>query len=108
MVLACRKKMPDISLAEIETVFRVNLRRSLSRNIQNPVGYLIWKIPESCTPAAIAALRQGREVPAENRQLEFSDVDLAAMLDDPSTPPVMRKLIALRLGKELTELRQES
>jgi hypothetical protein len=96
----CRQQVPDITPGELLRLFEDKLPLSQARGIENPIGFLVRAVARSCTPAAIAALRQGREEsPAV--ELSFDQGELQDLLQDPSTPPQMRALIKAKLGKRV-------
>jgi hypothetical protein len=95
----CRCQVPDVSAEEVAALFERKLPESRSRSIENPNGFLLRSVARSCTSAAIAALRQGRELPRDQTIFIAND-ELEGLLNDPSTPADMRTLIELRLRGE--------
>jgi hypothetical protein len=57
----CRRQVPDVSPEEVGVLFERKLPESRARAVENPVGFLVRAVARSCTPAAVGALRQGRE-----------------------------------------------
>lgn len=92
----CRRRVPDVTPEEVSAMFASKLPGSQSRSIENPNGFLIKAVARSCTPAAIGALRQGREV-APEIPIVISAEDLEEILADPNMPEDMRKLAEERL-----------
>jgi hypothetical protein len=82
----------------VRHLFENKLPLSQARGIENPIGFLVRAVARSCTPAAIAVLRQGREE-SPAIELSFDQGELQDLLQDPSTPPQMRALIEAKLGK---------
>lgn len=92
----CRRRIPDVSPEEVAQLFEYKLPESRARSITRPIGFLISAVARSCTPAAIGALRQGREVASEIPILVPNN-ELEEMLADPNTSPEMRRLVEERL-----------
>jgi hypothetical protein len=95
----CRSQVADVTAEEVAFLFERKLPESRVRSIENPVGFLLRSVARSCTPAAIGALRQGRESP-KDQAISIATNELEELLHDPSTSPDMRKLIELRLRGE--------
>jgi hypothetical protein len=94
----CRQQVPDITPEEVRHLFENKLPLSQACGIENPIGFLVRAVARSCTSAAIAVLRQGREE-SPAIELSFDQGELQDLLQDPSTPPQMRALIEAKLGK---------
>jgi hypothetical protein len=58
----CRQRVPDVTPDEVRCLFAAKLPQSFARGIENPNGFLLRVVAVSCTPAAIAELRQSREL----------------------------------------------
>jgi hypothetical protein len=78
--------VPDVSAEEIDRLFGWKLPESRARGIENPNGFLLRAVARSCTPAAINAMRQGREsakeIPVNNTvdsNTQSIEEDLAAV-----------------------------
>jgi hypothetical protein len=95
----CRRHVPDVRPEEVGELFEWKLPESRARTIENPVGFLVRAVARSCTPAAIGALRQGRELPRD-QPISMSSDELEQLLGDPSTSADIRKLIERRLRGE--------
>jgi hypothetical protein len=61
----CRQRVPDVTAEEVSWLFSQKIRSSQARGVESPNGFLISAVSRSCTPAAVAAIRQGREVAVE-------------------------------------------
>jgi hypothetical protein len=96
---ACREQVPDVTPSEVSQLFERKLPESRARSITNPVGFLVRAVARSCTPAAVGALRQGRELP-KDQPISISSDELEQLLEDPSISPEMRSLIERRLRGE--------
>jgi hypothetical protein len=97
----CRNNVPDVSAEEVAALFERKLPQSQKRGIENPNGFLVRSVARSCTPAAISALRSGRELPKEQEQeVVFEHSELEALLDDPNTPAALRELLKERLASK--------
>ena len=92
----CRQQVPDVEAQEVALLFDRKLRDSLTGSITNRVGFLVRAVARSCTPAAIRALRKGRELPKDT-PVTFEVDELTGMLNDPNTPTHLRELIDQRL-----------
>jgi hypothetical protein len=89
--------VPDVTLDELGELFKSKLPSSTRRGVENQNGFLIAAVARSCTPAAIDAIRQSREVPKENPHWTIHSSELEQLLDDPNTPADMKKFIEDRL-----------
>jgi hypothetical protein len=58
----CRRRVPDVTPDEVRCLFSAKLPQSFARGIENRNGFLLRVVAVSCTPAAIAELRQSREL----------------------------------------------
>jgi hypothetical protein len=96
---ACREQVPDVTPSEVSQLFERKLPESRARSITNPVGFLVRAVARSCTPAAVGALRQGRELP-KDQPISISSDELEQLLEDPSISPEIRSLIERRLRGE--------
>jgi hypothetical protein len=92
----CLRQVPDVKVQEVGLLFERKLPDSLTRSVTNPVGFLVRAVARSCTPAAIRALRQGRELPKDT-PVTFEIDELTGMLNDPNTPTHLREFIEHRL-----------
>lgn len=92
----CRKRVPDVTAEEVAALFTAKLPVSRVRSIESPNGFLLRAVAQSCTAAAVAAMRQGRGSPPPAPPLLRND-ELRSLLEDPSTPLELRQQIAQRL-----------
>ena len=97
--IACRRQVPEVTVEEVLNLFRHKLPESRARGIENPNGFLLRAVARSCTPAAIRALRQGREAP-QDAPITFGSDELEGLLQDPNTPEEIRRFIEARLHEE--------
>jgi hypothetical protein len=58
----CRRRVPDVTPDEVRCLFSAKLPQSFARGIENRNGFLLRVVAVSCTPAAIAELRQSGEL----------------------------------------------
>jgi hypothetical protein len=93
----CREQVPDVTPEEVQHLFVAKLPLSQARGIENPIGFLVRAVARSCTPAAIGALRQGREEPPAV-ELSFDQGELQELLEDANTTPELREFIHRKLG----------
>jgi hypothetical protein len=92
----CVRQVPDVEPDEVRLLFDSKLPLSQSRGIENPIGFLVRAVARSCTPAAIGAIRQGREAPPE-LELSFDSEELQELLSDKNITPALRELIHHKL-----------
>ncbi|MDQ2840747.1 MAG: hypothetical protein M3Y72_06855 [Acidobacteriota bacterium] len=101
---SCYQQAPDATDEELEHFVRLQAARVRnSKRVENPIGLLIAQIPKCFEGESFRYFREveeqkrkkGREVQlaAEARRRELA-AELLARLDDPSTGPEERALIA--------------
>jgi hypothetical protein len=78
----CRLQVPDVSAEEIDWLFGWKLPESRARGIENPNGFLLRAVARSCTPAAINAMRQGRESAKEIQMNNTVDSNTQSIEED--------------------------
>jgi hypothetical protein len=58
----CRTQVPDVTEAEVSSLFDTKMPFAFERGVVNPNGFLLTAVAASCTRAAIDAMRRGREL----------------------------------------------
>ena len=96
---SCRKRVTDVTPEEVGRLFAEKLPAIRNQKVHSPNPFLVHAVVKSCTAAAIAAMRQGREV-AKDQPVSISSDDLEQLLQDPSISPANRNLIERRLRGE--------
>jgi hypothetical protein len=103
----CRAAVPDVAENEISILFSEKLPAAFERGINNPNGFLFMAVGDSCTRAAIDAMRSSKEAEeaepeiVKTREQQIADLEsmLAEYPDHPTASPLWRrKLQELREG----------
>jgi hypothetical protein len=104
----CRAQVPDVTEAEVSSLFDAKMSFAFERGVVNPNGFLLTAVAASCTRAAIDAMRRGMELAepeqepdvTQTRQEQIANYEsyLKALPNHPAAKLWRSKLDELREG----------